>query len=103
MAAAAVFGGFGGVVVVEPGDGGFLEIGKHAPGVEDETFGAELPLSLEIALEIAEKFPAGWLVVLGFAHSGGTEVRGLFGGELEAGEEGSFGTGGEQGFARHCE
>ena len=103
MTAATVLGGFGGVVVVEPGDGKFLEFGKHTAGVEGEAFGAELSLPFEIALKMAEEFPAGWLVIVGFAHFGGTEIRGFFGGELEAGEEGSVETGGEQGFARHCE
>lgn len=103
MAAAAVLGGSGGVEAVEPGDGDSHEFGEHAAGGEHETFGAEQPLLLEIAPEMAEEFPAGRLVILGFVHSDGTEIRGLFGRELDAGEENSVGTDGEQGFARHCE
>lgn len=106
MAAAAVVRGSGGIVVAEPGNLGFLACDEHAATMEDKTFRAELPFPLKIVLEVAEEFPAGWLVVLRFAHQGRTEIRGLFGRELETGEgrDGCVvGIDQEQGFTRDCE
>lgn len=105
VAAAAVVGGFDGIVVAEPGDTGFLEFDKHSAWMEDKAFRAQLPFPIKIVLEIAEEFPAGWLVVLRFAHSGRMEIGGLFRRKLEAGDGGdsSVGIDQEQGFTCYCE
>ena len=50
VAAAAVFGGSGSVVIVEPGCRESLEVGKHLARVEGEAFAAELPFAFEVAL-----------------------------------------------------